>query len=104
MSSTRPVEWLRILADPLRLQIVELLAREALCTCHIVEMTGARQTNVSNHLRLMRQAGIVEIEPHGRYTYYRLSAGVVRQLAGYLQALAAAAAIVDEADVRRPCP
>ncbi|HSE54572.1 MAG TPA: metalloregulator ArsR/SmtB family transcription factor, partial [Nocardioidaceae bacterium] len=45
---------LRVLADPLRLQIVELLSGEQLCTCHIVDETGARQTNVSNHLRILR--------------------------------------------------
>ena len=37
---------LRAMADPLRARIVELLADEQLCTCHLVELTGARQTNV----------------------------------------------------------
>jgi ArsR family transcriptional regulator len=63
---------LHLLADPLRAQIVALLSVEQLCTCHLVEATGARQTNVSNHLRLLREAGVVEAEPHGRFTYYRL--------------------------------
>ncbi|MFD0855896.1 ArsR/SmtB family transcription factor, partial [Actinomadura adrarensis] len=62
----------RLLADPLRARIVELLSREALCTCHLVEETGARQTNVSNHLRALREAGLVDTEPCGRFTYYRL--------------------------------
>lgn len=37
---------LRVVADPLRARIVALLAQEQLCTCHLVELTGARQTNV----------------------------------------------------------
>ena len=64
-----------LLADPLRLSIVESLSREQLCTCHLVEITGARQTAISNHLRLLREAGVVVSEPEGRYTWYRLAPG-----------------------------
>jgi ArsR family transcriptional regulator, arsenate/arsenite/antimonite-responsive transcriptional repressor len=81
-------DMLRVLADPLRRQIVELLAREQMCTCHIVEETGARQTNVSNHLRILREAGLVETEPAGRYTYYKLVPGPLDVLATSLSRLA----------------
>ena len=91
---------LRVLGDPLRLQIVSLLAREQLCTCHIVAETGARQTNVSNHLRILREAGLVESEPAGRYTYYRLVPEALDALAGSLQGLAKGARSTTE--VRRP--
>lgn len=37
----------REFADTLRARIVELLVGEQLCTCHLVDMTGARQTNIS---------------------------------------------------------
>lgn len=66
------IETLRALADPLRVQIVDLLAVEQLCTCHLVDATGATQSNVSNHLRVLRDAGLVVDEPHGRFTYHRL--------------------------------
>lgn len=89
-----------MLGDPLRMQIVGLLAREQLCTCHIVAETGARQTNVSNHLRTLREAGLVEAEPAGRYTYYRLVPEALDALAGRLAALASGAR--STSDVRRP--
>ncbi|WAL64722.1 metalloregulator ArsR/SmtB family transcription factor [Amycolatopsis cynarae] len=92
---------LRVLADPLRARILELLADEALCTCHLVEATGARQTNVSNHLRQLREAGLVETEPHGRYTYYRLRPDAVQHAADSLSALAERARV--HSDLRRPC-
>jgi len=38
-----------MLADPLRVRIVELLAYETICKCHLVEATGARQSTVSRH-------------------------------------------------------
>jgi ArsR family transcriptional regulator len=82
---------LRVLADPLRRQIVDLLSREQLCNCHLVEETGARQTNVSNHLRALRQAGLVATEQQGRYTYYRLLPGALEELAAEISELAAAA-------------
>lgn len=97
-----PADVLRALADPLRGEIVRLLAREALCTCHLVEETGAGQTNVSNHLRQLRRAGLVTTEPHGRYTYYRLRPEALRALAGTLTDLAVTAE--SNTENRRPCP
>ena len=92
---------LRALADPLRARIVELLAGEQLCTCHLVELTGARQTNISNHLRVLREAGLADAQA-GRYTFYRLRPEALTALSGHCAALA------DRADgaaqLRRPCP
>ncbi|MCW2504427.1 MAG: transcriptional regulator, ArsR family, partial [Actinomycetia bacterium] len=59
----------RLLADPLRARIVELLADGPACTCHLVTDTGAKQPTVSHHLRVLREAGLIEAEPRGRYTY-----------------------------------
>ena len=91
----------RALADPLRLRIVELLATEQLCTCHLVDETGASQTNVSNHLRVLRETGLIISEPAGRYTYHRLVAERVEVLAGVLADIASRARIA--VAVKRPC-
>ncbi|MDH2426373.1 metalloregulator ArsR/SmtB family transcription factor [Sphaerisporangium sp. TRM90804] len=93
---------MKALADPLRLRIVSLLARETLCTTHLIEETGARQTNLSNHLRVLREAGVVETEPCGRFTYYRLRPEVIASLSGRLAELAEIARAT--ADVKRACP
>jgi ArsR family transcriptional regulator len=50
-----------------RARIVELLADGPACVCHLVEDTQ-EQSNVSNHLRALREAGLVVAEPHGRFT------------------------------------
>lgn len=94
-------ERVRAIADPLRRRIVELLAQEQLCTCHLVELTGARQTNLSNHLRVLRDAGLVKSEPAGRYTYYRLLPEALASLADTLAELAVQARAADQ--IRRPC-
>ncbi|MBC9724180.1 helix-turn-helix transcriptional regulator [Streptomyces sp. TRM68367] len=102
MMTSVDTDLIRVLADPLRLQIVTLLAKETLCTTHLVEETGARQTNLSNHLRVLRQAGVVETEPCGRYTYYKVRPDVIAQLAGQFADLAESARTA--ADNKRACP
>jgi ArsR family transcriptional regulator, arsenate/arsenite/antimonite-responsive transcriptional repressor len=102
MMTSVDTDLIRVLADPLRLRIVTLLARETLCTTHLVEETGARQTNLSNHLKVLREAGVVETEPCGRFTYYKLRPDVIAQLAGQFAALAETARTA--AENKRACP
>lgn len=92
---------LRLCADPLRAQLVMMLAREQLCTCHLAAAAGALPSAVSNHLRQLREAGVVEREeePTGRYTYYRLRPEVLDELGAQFAALAAAARTAQ----KRPC-
>ncbi|TJZ57445.1 helix-turn-helix transcriptional regulator [Streptomyces piniterrae] len=104
MMTSVDTDLIRVLADPLRLQIVTLLAKETLCTTHLVEETGAKQTNLSNHLRVLREAGVVETEPCGRYTYYRLRPDAIASLAGQFADLAEAARATAEANLKRSCP
>jgi ArsR family transcriptional regulator len=94
---------LRVLADPVRAAIVRALAVEQMCTCHLVDLLQVRQTNVSNHLRVLRGAGVVEAEPVGRYTYYRLRPDVLEALAAQLSGLAGTAAAALDQGRRRPC-
>lgn len=103
-STTTPLtaDQVRLFADPLRLRIVQLLATEELCTCHLVDETGAKQPTVSHHLRILKEAGIVESEPVGAYTYYRLHPAVLDDLGAAFAGLAQQASTCDR---RRPaCP
>ncbi len=94
-------ETLRVFADPLRLRIIRLLASEQLCTCHLVEETGARQPTVSHHLKVLREAGMVDTEPHGSFTYYRLRPDAIAAVASAFGDLATGAA--NALARRRPC-
>lgn len=102
MITSVDADLIRVLADPLRLKIVTLLARETLCTTHLVAETGARQTNLSNHLRVLREAGVVDTEPCGRFTYYKLRPDVLTQLAEMFGELASSARSTVEN--KRACP
>ncbi|MDL5205799.1 metalloregulator ArsR/SmtB family transcription factor [Streptomyces sp. ALI-76-A] len=102
MLTSVDADVIRVLGDPLRLKIVTLLARETLCTTHLVEETGAKQTNLSNHMKVLREAGLVDTEPCGRYTYYKLRPEVLAGLSERFVALAAAARTA--AENKRACP
>ncbi|MFD7477526.1 ArsR/SmtB family transcription factor [Streptomyces sp. NPDC059837] len=104
MLTSADADLIRVLADPLRLRIVTLLARETLCTTHLIEETGAKQTNLSNHLKVLRESGIVETEPCGRFVYYRLKPEALATLAGQFTDLAEAARTTVENNTKRSCP
>jgi ArsR family transcriptional regulator, arsenate/arsenite/antimonite-responsive transcriptional repressor len=93
-------ETLAIVADPMRWRIVSLLADAELCTIHLQDLLGAKQNLVSHHLKVLREAHVVQTAPCGRYTYYRLRAGALDGLSAAVATLAAAS----HGDVaRRPC-
>ncbi|MFD5558049.1 ArsR/SmtB family transcription factor [Streptomyces sp. NPDC127068] len=102
MLTSVDADVIRVLGDPLRLKIVTLLARETLCTTHLVEETGAKQTNLSNHLKVLRDAGLVDTEPCGRFTYYKLRPEVLAGLSAQFAALAESARAT--AGSKRACP
>jgi ArsR family transcriptional regulator len=79
----------RLVADPIRAQIVEILAGGPATTSHLVADTGAKQPNISGHLKLLREAGVVEAEPRGRFTFYRLVPEALQGAALHLADLAA---------------
>jgi len=66
-------EVLKTLSNPKRLEIVHLLAEGPREVGKLAEELGISQPNVSQHLALMRSAGIVEAERDGREVRYRLS-------------------------------
>ena len=66
-------EWYGVLADPTRLRLLSLIsaAGEACAACDLVEPLNVSQPTVSHHLRVLREAGLVESDKHGRWVYYR---------------------------------
>lgn len=90
---------LKLLGEPLRWEIVRRLAVEDLCTCHLVDELDAAQPLVSHHLRVLRQAGVVQAEQAGSFTYYVLDRQVLARVAARLADLADTPAVRR----RRPC-
>jgi ArsR family transcriptional regulator len=78
---TLPVELARALGDPLRWRIIELLATEQLCVAHLAEELAIGQPLVSHHLKVLRQAGLIEADRYRYWTYYRLRPAALVRLA-----------------------
>ena len=68
----RMSELLKLLSEPNRLKILCNLGLECRPVTDIVNETGLSQTNVSFHLRLLREAGLVRPERRGAFIYYCL--------------------------------
>ena len=61
----REVEIFKALADPTRLKILECIKNEEKCICKIIPYTGKSQPNVSQHLKVMKHAGIIKERKDG---------------------------------------
>jgi ArsR family transcriptional regulator, arsenate/arsenite/antimonite-responsive transcriptional repressor len=96
-----PTVVLKALAEPRRWRIVELLSCEELCVCHLAEEVGIAQPLVSHHLKVLRDAGLVESEKHRQWTYYRLRAGALEGLGARIGAITSCCPTPGER--RRPC-
>ena len=92
---------LKVLAEPLRWRIVELLGNEELCVCHLVDELGVAQPLVSHHLRVLREVGLVESEKWRYWTYYRLRADALSVLGERLTSVARESS--GRGERRRPC-
>lgn len=102
LAVTGVVAALRVLGEPLRWRIVELLADEELCVCHLVDELEINQPLVSHHLRVLREAGIVESERFRYWTYYRLRPEALSAVAALVSDLAERAPPATDGQ-RRPC-
>ena len=76
----------KALADPSRVAIVNRLAgAEEVCVCDFIGALGLAQPTVSHHLKVLREAGLVEIaSKRGTWVYYRLVPGALGMLGGLL--------------------
>ena len=66
---------LKVLADPARLRLLSLIQAQPegeACVCHLTEPLGLSQPTVSHHLKVLRDAGLVEREQRGSWAYFRL--------------------------------
>lgn len=65
-------EYFSILSEPMRLKLLNLLRDGEKCVQELVEATETSQANVSKHLKVMLQAGILSRRSEGTSAYYRV--------------------------------
>ena len=79
------LETFRALAEPSRLQIVDLLFREPLPVGTVAERLGIRHPQASKHLRALSDAGLVEVRPEAQRRIYALRAQPFREIDAWLE-------------------
>jgi ArsR family transcriptional regulator len=64
----------KALGHPVRVQIIDILSRHGgeLCVCEIEQLFSLTQPTISHHLKVLRQAGIVDVEQRGLWAFYYL--------------------------------
>ena len=76
----------KALADPIRIQLLDVLRKHAgkVCVCELVPLFDVSQPTVSHHLKVLREAGLVESEKQGLWAYYYVLPGGLDRLARWL--------------------
>jgi ArsR family transcriptional regulator len=77
----------KALADPIRLQLVDVLRKHAgtVCVCELIPLFDVSQSTVSHHLRVLRDAGLIDVERSGLWSYYYVTPKGIDQLSAWLR-------------------
>jgi DNA-binding transcriptional ArsR family regulator len=79
------IETFAALAEPSRFRIVELLRAGPRSVNEIGERLDLGQPQVSKHLRVLKEAGLVDVEPRAQQRLYGLRAAPLRKMHGWLE-------------------
>jgi ArsR family transcriptional regulator len=76
----------KALGDPIRVQLVDVLRRHAgkVCVCELTPLFEVGQPTVSHHLKVLRDAGIVDSERRGLWAYYYVVPDSLEELTEWL--------------------
>lgn len=77
----------KALADPVRLRLLSMIASRAggeVCVCDLTPAFDLSQPTISHHLKLLRQAGLIDCERRGTWVYYWLLPEMIDKLATIL--------------------
>src|ERR1039457_5066260 len=82
----RMAEIAKALDDPIRLQLVDVLRKHAgkVCVCELVPLFEVSQPTLSHHLKVLREAGIVDSERQGLWAYYYVIPNALQELSAWL--------------------
>jgi ArsR family transcriptional regulator len=75
------------LGDPIRLQILDLIPGQGACVCEIQDGVDIAPSLLSYHLKVLRDAGLVESQRRGRWVDYRLTPTAAGHIAAAIPAM-----------------
>jgi len=69
------IKVMKALSDPNRVKMVKMLQHKIMCVCELRALLGISQPNVSKHLKVLEEAGLVNYRKDGLWVNYYLSDG-----------------------------
>ena len=77
----------KALGDPIRVQLVDVLRQHAgkVCVCELVPLFDVAQPTLSHHLKVLREAGLVDSERRGLWAYYYVLPQTLEELTAWLR-------------------
>lgn len=93
----------KALGDETRLEIVRMLAGKERCVCAFLSSFAMSQPAISNHLRVLREAGVVIDAREGRWIFYRLNPEAFEAVASICQITISNGAPVRIDPLTEPC-
>ncbi|UXY25397.1 ArsR/SmtB family transcription factor [Streptomyces sp. HUAS TT20] len=86
--ATELAKVFKALGDPVRLRLMSMIASRGqggeVCVCELTPAFDLSQPTISHHLKLLRQAGLIDCERRGTWVYYWVLPGVLDRLAAFL--------------------
>ena len=76
----KTAELCHALADETRLDILDQLKEGERCVCELTDALQAGQSRLSFHLKVLKDAGLIQDRPEGRWIYYAINADAVEEL------------------------
>ncbi len=73
LPSTLIISGFPALSEPLRVQVLDLLREQELCVCDLCEVLKVTQSKLSFHLKVLKEAQLVQARQEGRWIYYSLN-------------------------------
>ncbi|MDP2711466.1 MAG: metalloregulator ArsR/SmtB family transcription factor [Solirubrobacteraceae bacterium] len=85
-TAQRRADTAKALADPVRLQLVELLRRQPaeVCQCDLQPLFDVSQPTLSHHLAKLVDAGLIVVDRRGRWAYYSINPEALDDLRSWL--------------------
>jgi ArsR family transcriptional regulator len=102
-------QYFKVLMHPTRLAILDMLREGEQCVCHMEAVLGLRQAHISQHLMVLREAGLVSDRREGWNIFYRVSQPTVYAVIDAMDAFSGATNKVDTKNIHAkkatcPCP
>lgn len=100
---SRAARLFHALSDETRLAILEMLRGGERCVCELQDELGAAQSRLSFHLRVLKDAGVVEDRREGRWAYYRIAPDALAEVHDLAVALQSSTLRASAARIGRCC-